>query len=77
MNHGKDIAQTAPVPADISGEPRRVPTGGVSWRNTFSAFKHRNYRLYFTGQLVSLIGTWMTNTAQGWLVYELTGSKAL
>ena len=77
MNHGKDIAQTAPVPADISGEPRRVPTGGVSWRNTFSAFKHRNYRLYFTGQLVSLIGTWMTNTAQGWLVYQLTGSKAL
>jgi hypothetical protein len=49
----------------------------VSWRRTFSAFRHRNYRLYFLGQLISLIGTWMTSTAQGWLVYQLTGSKAL
>ncbi|HEY2712210.1 MAG TPA: MFS transporter [Chthoniobacterales bacterium] len=65
------------VPEDLTGRPRRVAIGGVSWRKTFSAFKHRNYRLYFCGQLVSLIGTWMTNTAQGWLVYQLTGSKAL
>ena len=69
--------RTAAVPEDLTGRPRRVATGGVSWRNTFAAFQHRNYRLYFSGQLVSLIGTWMTNTAQGWLVYQLTGSKAL
>ncbi|MEO6872467.1 MAG: MFS transporter, partial [Chthoniobacterales bacterium] len=62
----------AAVPPEGSGRPRRVVTGGVSWRRTFSAFKYRNYRLYFCGQLVSLIGTWMTNTAQGWLVYQLT-----
>ncbi len=41
---------------------------------TFTAFQHRNYRLYFFGQLVSLTGTWMQNVAQSWLVYQLTGS---
>jgi MFS family permease len=44
---------------------------------SFGALRHRNYRVFFTGQLISLIGTWMTHTAQGWLVYELTGSKTL
>lgn len=43
----------------------------------FSAFRHRNYRLYFSGQLVSLIGNWVNSTAEGWLVYQLTGSTAL
>jgi MFS family permease len=77
MNQEEEIELTAPVPEDLTGRPRRVATAGVSWRRTFSAFRHRNYRLYFIGQLVSLIGTWMTSTAQGWLVYQLTGSKAL
>ena len=40
------------------------------------ALKHRNYRLFFGGQLISLIGTWMQNVAQAWLVYRLTGSAA-
>ena len=39
----------------------------------FRAFRHRNYRLFFAGQLVSLVGTWMQQIAQGWLVLELTG----
>ncbi len=39
------------------------------WR----ALRHRNYRLFFAGQLVSLIGTWMQSVAQGWLVLQLTG----
>jgi len=38
------------------------------------AFKYRNYRLFFGGQLVSLIGTWVTTTATSWLVYRLTGN---
>jgi len=38
-----------------------------------AAFRHRNYRLFFTGQLVSLIGTWMQQVAQAWLVLQLTG----
>ena len=54
-----------------------MATSGLSFRKTFSAFKHRNFRLYFFGQLVSFTGSWMTTTAQGWLVYQLTGSKAL
>ncbi len=44
------------------------------WRRTFAALSHRNYRLWFRGQLVSLLGTWMQTTAQGFLVYELTHS---
>ena len=68
---------TANVPEDMTGRPRRVATDGVSLRKTFSAFKHRNFRLYFFGQLISFTGSWMTTTAQGWLVYQLTGSKAL
>src|SRR5580698_10264621 len=44
-------------------------------RNTFKAFHSRNYRLYFSGQSVSLIGTWMQRTAVYWLVYDQTHSK--
>lgn len=41
------------------------------------ALRHRNYRLFFFGQSISLIGTWMQRVAVGWLVYRLTGSEAL
>ena len=41
------------------------------------ALRHRNYRLFFTGQSVSLIGTWITRVATSWLVYRLTGSELL
>lgn len=44
---------------------------------TFSALKHRNFRLWFGGQVISLIGTWMQATAQGFLLYELTGSPVM
>jgi MFS family permease len=43
----------------------------------FRALQHRNFQLFFAGQLVSLIGTWMQSTAQLWLVYRLTNSAAL
>ncbi|MCS6906823.1 MAG: MFS transporter [Anaerolineales bacterium] len=51
------------------------------WNNfrlgaTFAALRHPNYRLWFFGQMVSLIGTWMQSTALGFLVYELTASPA-
>lgn len=42
---------------------------------TFNAFKSRNYRLYFVGQSISLIGTWMQKTAVSWVVYASTHSK--
>src|SRR5215208_2946923 len=43
----------------------------------FAAFAHRSFRLWLAGQTVSLIGTWAQNMAQGWLVYQLTGSSLL
>src|ERR1700678_882833 len=44
-----------------------------AWR----ALRHRNFRLFFTGQSISLIGTWMTRVATSWLVYRITGSALL
>ncbi len=45
--------------------------------HTFRALRHRNFRLFITGQVVSLVGTWMQNVAQSWLVYRLTHSELL
>jgi len=42
---------------------------------TFSSFNSHNYRLYFSGQLLSVIGTWISRTAQAWLVLKLTNSS--
>ena len=47
-----------------------------SWRRTFSALQHPNYKLWFWGQIISLFGTWMQTTAQGFLIFELTHSAA-
>lgn len=44
--------------------------------NTFASLKYPNYRLWFAGQLVSLVGTWAQSAAQGYLIYELTKSPA-
>jgi MFS family permease len=51
-------------------EARKLPA-------TLRALRHRNFQLFFSGQLISLIGTWMQNIAQSWLVYRLTGSPLL
>jgi MFS family permease len=45
--------------------------------STLRALRHRNYQLFFGGQLISLTGTWMQSVAQSWLVYRLTGSTVL
>src|SRR5689334_22211713 len=45
--------------------------------HTFRALRHRNFRLFLSGQIISLVGTWMQNTAQSWLVYRLTHSEML
>lgn len=47
----------------------------LSQVGTFSALRHPNFKLYFSGQLVSITGTWMQALAQGWLVYALTQSE--
>jgi len=69
--------ETGRVPEDISGQQHRVPVGGITWRHTFRALRYRNYRLFFWGQLVSLSGTWMQQTAMSWFVYQITNSKFL
>ncbi len=61
----ESIAEAAPA------KPGRASRG-----TTFASLRHRNYRLWFAGQLVSLFGTWMQFTAQGFLVYQLTRSPA-
>ena len=43
-------------------------------RRTFASLRHRNYRLFFVGQTISVTGAWMQNVAMAWLVLELTGS---
>lgn len=53
------------------------PIAGQGGPSALRAFAHRDYRLFFFGQLVSLVGTWMQSVAQAWLVYRLTGSALL
>jgi MFS family permease len=53
-----------------------APKARLSARQTFAALRHRNYNLWFRGQLVSLMGTWMQQTAQAYLIFELTRSPA-
>ncbi|HEY9089792.1 MAG TPA: MFS transporter [Anaerolineaceae bacterium] len=56
----------------ITEKPKR----GLRTSSTFRALNHRNYRIWFIGQTISLIGTWMQTMAQQVLVYSLTGSAA-
>jgi MFS family permease len=51
--------------------------GGLSWGLLLRALRHRNYRLFFGGQGISLVGTWMTRIATAWLVYRFTHSAFL
>ncbi len=64
-------SSTAENKIPISGD------GKASLAATFRALRHRNFQLFFAGQLISLIGTWMQSIAQAWLVYRLTDSSLL
>jgi MFS family permease len=65
--------ETANPPPQVDGRPPRAGRLPVTLR----ALRHRNFQLFFGGQLISLIGTWMQSVAQAWLVYRLTGSSLL
>ena len=52
----------------VQGYSGRIPA-------TFASLRYPNYRKWFVGQVLSLMGTWMQSVAQGWLVYQMTGSK--
>lgn len=56
---------------------RGLPVRVEAFGNIFRALKYRNYRYYYYGQSISLIGVWVQNIAMGWLVYRLTGSALL
>jgi MFS family permease len=62
--------------AQLPDAPGRPPDVEIPAR-AFGALRHRNFRVFYTGQLLSLTGTWMQSTAQGWLVLELTNSALL
>jgi MFS family permease len=68
------------TPAQENATNDRVETSsnrGSRWQVAGRALRHRNFQLFFSGQLISLIGTWMQSVAQSWLVYRLTGSALL
>jgi MFS family permease len=60
-----------------TGQVQRMETAESRLSHSWRALRSRNFRLFFGGQTVSLIGTWMTRVATGWLVYRLTGSALL
>ncbi len=59
-------------PASVAEAAAAAPPSRL--QSAFRALGHRNFQLFFSGQLISLIGTWMQSVAQSWLVYKLTGS---
>ena len=64
-------------PEEIIEPGKEIEKPASKFSNTFRALKHKNYSLFFIGQIISLSGTWMQSIAQAWLVYRLTGSVVL
>lgn len=71
MTERSSIEEAAPDATEPTSD------GGSRWQVAGRALRHRNFQLFFSGQLISLIGTWMQSVAQSWLVYRLTGSALL
>ena len=65
------------IPEAVMGQEQQASAQVKGLLRTFIALRHRNYRLFFFGQMISLIGTWMQTTAQAWLVLELTHNALL
>lgn len=65
-----------PEPGSPNEQPVS-PRAPLDFSHAWRALRHRNFRLFFGGQSISLIGTWMTRIATSWLVYRLTGSALL
>jgi MFS family permease len=73
------MSDTVPAAPDLTqydtGTP--APAGRRRRVAAFSSLRHRNFRLFFSGQMISLVGTWMQSVAEAWLLYRLTGSAVL
>jgi len=74
MSESQTIAKDG---ANRPAAPRDEGRPVIQTSAMFRALRHRNFQLFFGGQLISLIGTWMQNVAQSWLVYRMTGSAFL
>lgn len=70
-----DAAAERPA-ADLGNIAPSEELQATRWNQTFRALRHRNYRLFYAGQSISLSGTWMQMIGQAWLVLQLTDSKA-
>jgi MFS family permease len=82
MPEGNDRASNNLMPesqAPVTPIRRKPVSPGKAggWKFAWRALRRRNYRLFFSGQSVSLVGTWMTRVATSWLVYRLTKSAFL
>lgn len=81
VRHAQDgIGQGADEASGLPSAPLRVPEtpdpqAPTEAPRAFSALRHRNFRVFYVGHVLSLTGTWMQTTAQGWLVLELTDSE--
>jgi MFS family permease len=67
----------SPADDELTVAAAPLPKTGRGAPHVFRALRHRNFRLFVFGQIVSLAGTWMQNVAQSWLVYRLTHSSLL
>jgi MFS family permease len=65
------------IPGSASPKDGQTAERKLNWQAAGRALRHRNFQLFFGGQLISLVGTWMQTVAQSWLVYRLTGSGLL
>src|ERR1700723_667337 len=75
MNVSESRSEIEPIATGRAEESVSPPTS--RWQIAMRALRHRNFQLFFAGQLISLIGTWMQSVAQSWLVYRITGSSVL
>src|SRR5512144_2150202 len=64
------------MPPASSNQIAATNSHGRVWQ-AMRSLRHRNFQLFFGGQLISLVGTWMQSVAQSWLIYRLTGSSLL
>src|SRR5277367_7081654 len=73
MSESRVPIQESEAVSGAEAAPERLSRWQVAWR----ALRHRNFQLFFSGQLISLTGTWMQSVAQAWLVYSMTKSALL
>jgi MFS family permease len=73
------MADLIPTAEEVqpTSSPAASPPGPSQLPAAFRSLKHRNFQLFFSGQLISLVGTWMQSIAEAWLIYRLTGSSVL